>query len=151
MHDEAVAGGEIRAVPERTVRHVSGGTDTHLLTLMGMREVADPEAGPSLEMDLGPDVTNPHGSLHGGLLATLIECGAAGCAVRATGSENIVAADLSVRFLSVVRIGPARVLARVLRKGSRNVVIQADVVDVGDRRQLVATATLSYARLGQRA
>ena len=134
--------------PEATVlREVSGGSATHLLTLMSMREVVDPEHGPCLQMDLRPEVANPHGSLHGGLMTTLIECGAAGCAVRATGSEQIVAADLSVRFLTVVRTGPARVLTRVLRAGGRSVVVQADVIDVGSDRALVATATLSYARL----
>lgn len=128
---------------------MSGGSPAHLLTLLEMCEVADPEWGPCLQMDLRPEVVNPHGSLHGGLMTTLIECGAAGCAVRATGSENIVASDLSVRFLTVVRTGPARVLTRVLRAGRRAVVVQADVIDVGQDRRLVATATLSYARLGE--
>ncbi len=127
---------------------MSGGSTTHLLTSMAMRRVLDPEHGPCLEMDLHPDVVNPHGGLHGGLMATLIECAAAGCAVRQTGSENIVASDLTVRFLTAARVGPARVLTRVLRAGSRAVVVQADVVDVGQDRRLVATATLSYARLG---
>ena len=89
---------------ERVVAHVPD----HLLTLMEMRRVDDPESGPSLEMDLRPVVTNPHGSLHGGLMTALIECGAAGIAVRAGGSENIVASDIVTRFLSVVRVGPAQ-------------------------------------------
>jgi len=54
---------------------------THVLTAMQMRRVIDPEAGPALEMELRDDVVNPHGSLHGGLMGALIECGAAGCAV----------------------------------------------------------------------
>ena len=45
---------------------------------------------------------------------------------------------------------PARVVATVLRVGRRNVIVQADVIDVGDGRKLVATATLSYARLDAR-
>jgi uncharacterized protein (TIGR00369 family) len=119
----------------------------HLLTAMGMRRVEDPEAGPCLEMDLRSEVSNPHGSLHGGLMATLIECGAAGVAVRAGDSENIVAGDMLIRFLTVVRVGPARVVGRVLRIGRRQIVVQADVIDVGDDRRLVASATLAYARL----
>ncbi len=120
----------------------------HLLSEMMMRRVEDPEAGPCLEMDLRDEVANPHGSLHGGLMGVLIECGAAGCVVREAGSVNIVAADMNIRFLGIVSVGPARVLARVLKLGRRNVIVQADVVDVGDDRRLVATATLSYARLG---
>jgi uncharacterized protein (TIGR00369 family) len=114
---------------------------------MRMRTVTDPEVGRALEMDLREQVNNPHRSLHGGLMATLVECGAAGCAVRAAGSENIVASDMNIRFLSTVRVGPARVIATVLRKGRRAVVVQADVIDAGDRRKLVASATLSYSLL----
>ena len=119
----------------------------HLLNAFGFRRVDDPECGPTLEMDIGPNVNNPHGSLHGGLMSVLIECGAAGFAVRAGGSENIVATDMNTRFLTVVRTGPARVIGKVLRVGRRAILVQADVVDVGQDRQLVSTSTLSYARL----
>jgi uncharacterized protein (TIGR00369 family) len=140
-----MGGAETEAEPEGEL--VRAHVPDHLLTAMGMRRVEDPEAGPCLEMDLRPEVSNPHGSLHGGLMATLIECGAAGVAVRAGDSENIVAGDMLIRFLTVVRVGPARVVGRVLRIGRRQIVVQADVIDVGDDRRLVASATLAYARL----
>jgi uncharacterized protein (TIGR00369 family) len=120
---------------------------THVLTAFQMRRVVDPERGPALEMDLRDDVVNPHGSVQGGIMGVLIECGAAGCAVSAGGSENIVASDMLIRFLSAVTVGPARAVSTLLRKGRRNIVVQCDVIDVGDNRKLVATATLSYARL----
>lgn len=120
----------------------------HVLTAMQMRRVVDAETGPALEMDLREEVVNPHGSLHGGLMGALIECGAAGCAVGAAGSQNIVATDMLIRFLSAVKVGPARTVAKVLRKGRTTVVVQCDVVDVGADRRLVASATLSYALLG---
>ena len=81
-------------------------------------------------------------------MGALIECGAAGCAVRAGGgSENIVASDMLIRYLSVVKVGPARAVSKVIRTGRRTIVVQCDVIDVGDERKLVASATLSYARL----
>jgi uncharacterized protein (TIGR00369 family) len=120
---------------------------THILSLMEMHHVEDPETGPALEMELREEVVNPHGSLHGGLMGALIECGAAGCAVRAAGSVNIVASDMNIRFLSAVTVGPARVVTEVLRRGRRNVVVQANVIDVGDHRKLVASSTLSYTLL----
>jgi uncharacterized protein (TIGR00369 family) len=128
---------------------VEGHVPGHLLTLLGMRRVQDPESGECLEMDLRPEVTNPHGSLHGGLMTALIECGAAGMAVRAGGSQNIVATDCTTRFLTTVSVGPARVVGRVLRVGRRMIIVQADVIDVGADRKLVATATLAYARLDE--
>jgi uncharacterized protein (TIGR00369 family) len=123
------------------------GVPGHLLNTFGMRRVDDPEHGPSLEMPLDPRVLNPHGGLHGGLMMTLIECGAAGIAVRAASSENIVAGDLTVRFLTAVRVGPARVVGRARRAGRRSIVVQADVIDVGDDRKLCATSTVGYQRL----
>ena len=126
---------------------VSGHVPGHLLTALGMRRVEDPETGPSIEMDLRPEVSNPHGSLHGGLMTALIECGAAGLAVRAGGSTNIVATDFTTRFLRPVVTGPARVVGHVLRVGRRSIIVQADVIDVGESRRVVSTSTLAYARL----
>ena len=123
------------------------GVEGHLLNEFGMRRVDDPESGPALEMPLAPRVLNPHGGLHGGLMMVLIECGAAGIAVRAANSENIVAGDIDVRFLSPVRVEPARVVERTLQTGRRSIVVQADVIDVGDDRKLCATSTVGYTRL----
>ena len=119
----------------------------HVLSGLLMRRVEDPQAGPTLEMDLRDEVNNPHGSLHGGLMGVLIECGASGAALRAVGSANIVASDMSIRFLTAVKVGPARVVTTILRRGRRAVIVQADVIDVGADRKLVATATISYALL----
>jgi uncharacterized protein (TIGR00369 family) len=126
---------------------VEGHVPGHLLTLLGMRRVDDPECGPSIEVPLRDEVTNPHGSLHGGLMGVLIECGAASIAVDAIGSQNIVATDMVIRFLTTVRVGPARVVGRPLRVGRRGAVVSVDVIDVGADRRVVATATLDYARL----
>jgi len=123
------------------------GVDGHLLGNFAMVHVADAEHGAALEMPVTPTVTNPHGGLHGGLMLTLVECGAAAIAVRATGSTNIVAGDLTVRFLAPVRIGPARVVGRALRVGRRTVVVQAEVIDIGAQRLLCAAATVGYIRL----
>jgi uncharacterized protein (TIGR00369 family) len=124
--------------------YVMAESPAHVLALLRMRRVVDPQTGPALEMDLRPEVINPHGSLHGGLMGALIECGAAGAAVSAAGTQNIVASDMLIRYLTTVRVGPARVVTTVLRKGKRTLVVQADVIDVGAQRRLVATATLSY-------
>jgi uncharacterized protein (TIGR00369 family) len=123
----------------------------HVLDELAMRRVDDPTQGPSLEMDVRRTVSNPHGGLHGGLMTAFIECGAAGIAVRAGGSENIVATDMNVRFLSPVRAGPARVVGKVIRIGRRSIVVQVEVLDMGQLEagepKLAATGSLSYARL----
>jgi uncharacterized protein (TIGR00369 family) len=119
----------------------------HLLTEMQMRRVTDEVTGPALEMELRDEVVNPFRSLHGGLMATMMECAAAGAAVQAGGSERILPSDMHIRFLSTVKVGPARAVSKVLRQGRRAIVIQCDVIDVGDDRKLVSSATLSYTLL----
>ena len=120
----------------------------HVLARMRMWEVDDPEAGSSLEVEAHESVCNPHGSPHAAVMAGLIDCAAAGVAVRVTGTEALAGADMQVRFLSPVRVGPARLAcARVLKAGRRSVVVHVDVVDIGADRRLVATATMSFTRL----
>lgn len=128
-------------------RPLTVGVDDHLLHDFGMRTVEDPDHGSVLEMPLSPRVCNPHGGLHGGLMMALVECGAAGIAVRAAGTENIVAGDMSVRFLTPVRVGPARVVGRALRSGRRSVVVQIELIDVGADGKLCASGSVGYARL----
>jgi uncharacterized protein (TIGR00369 family) len=120
---------------------------TNLLTLMRMRRVMDPETGFALEMELRDEVVNPFRSLHGGLLATLIECSAAGRVMSESGAESILPSDMNIRFLTTVKVGPARAITKVLRRGRRAVVVQCDVIDVGNDRTLVASATLSFTLL----
>ena len=133
------------ATEERS-EFVDVGAD-HILTLMHMRRVVDPETGFALEMEFRDEVVNPFRSLQGGLMATLIECSAAGRAVREGGSERILPSDMNIRFLTTLKVGPARAITKVLRRGRRAVVVQCDVIDVGNDRKLVASATLSYTLL----
>jgi uncharacterized protein (TIGR00369 family) len=120
---------------------------TNILTLMRMRRLDDPQTGPALEMELRDDVVNPFHSLHGGVMATMIECAAAGRAMSAAGSERVLPSDMHIRFLSTVKIGPARAVSRILRQGRRAIVVQCDLLDMGDDRKLVASATLSFTLL----
>jgi uncharacterized protein (TIGR00369 family) len=132
----------------RTGRFVYDGRPGHILARMQLWEVEDDDGGPALEVDLLEPLCNPHGSPHAAVLAALVDCTAAGAAVRATGSEHLAGADMAVRFLSTVKVGPARAVARVLKTGRTSVVVQVDVVDVGADRRPVATATMSFTRLG---
>jgi uncharacterized protein (TIGR00369 family) len=119
----------------------------HLLRDFGMLTSRDADGSPVVEMPLTPRVVNPHGGLHGGLMMTLIECGAAGIAVDAAQSEQIVAGDLTVRFLAPVLVGPARVIGRPLRAGRRSIVVEFEVVDVGADDKVCAAGSVGYMRL----
>ena len=102
----------------------------------------------AVEVDLTDDNTNGAGGLQGGMIATLVDC-AAGEAVRrrVEAGEGFSTQDLVLHYLALVRRGPARAIARVRRAGRRSVVVQLDVVDVGDDERLCSIATATFAVL----
>jgi uncharacterized protein (TIGR00369 family) len=87
---------------------------------------------------------NPLGTMHGGVLATLLDS-AAGCAVHTTLPAGVgyTSLDLTTKFLRPVTVasGALRCEGTVLSRGSRVALAQAQVLDGGDR--LVAHATSS--------
>ena len=87
---------------------------------------------------------NPIGSMHGGVLATLLDS-AAGCAVHATLPAGMAytSLDLTVKYLRPVTVhsGTLRCEGTVLSRGSRTALAQAQVFDRKGR--LVAHATSS--------
>jgi uncharacterized protein (TIGR00369 family) len=86
---------------------------------------------------------NPAGTLHGGVLATLVDT-AMGRAVRSTTGEDDVPAtsQLTVTYLRPGKPGPLTVTARVRTRGEHLTVCEADVEQ--DGRELVhALATFA--------
>ncbi|MGY1755031.1 PaaI family thioesterase [Blastococcus sp. SYSU D01042] len=75
---------------------------------------------------------NPAGTLHGGVLATLVDT-AMGTAVRsATGDDDVPAtSQLTVTYLRPGSTGPLSVTARVRTKGEHLTVCEADVEQDG--------------------
>jgi uncharacterized protein (TIGR00369 family) len=119
--------------------------DNHFLAGLGMYDVPTP-AGADLAMALPvhPRVANPRGGLQGGLIATLIDVTAGRAALALAGpGHGVPTADLHLRFLSPVTDGPAVAVARVLRRGRQQIVLQVDVRDEG-RDVLAATATVAF-------
>jgi uncharacterized protein (TIGR00369 family) len=87
---------------------------------------------------------NPLGTMHGGVLATLLDSAAA-CAVHTTLPAGVgyTSLDLTTKFLRpvTVRSGTLRCEGTVLSRGNRVALAQAQVFDGSDR--LVAHATSS--------
>jgi uncharacterized protein (TIGR00369 family) len=87
---------------------------------------------------------NPLGTVHGGVLATLLDS-AAGCAVHTTLPAGVTytSLDLTTKFLRPVTVGSGtlRCAGTVLSRGSRVALAQAQILDGADR--LVAHATSS--------
>jgi uncharacterized protein (TIGR00369 family) len=87
---------------------------------------------------------NPLGSVHGGVLATLLDT-AAGCAVHSILPAGVgyTSVDLSTKFLRPVTIGSGRLRCEgtVLSRGRRTALAEARLTDGGGRLTAHATST----------
>jgi uncharacterized protein (TIGR00369 family) len=111
-------------------------------TLLGM-ELAHVETGRAVfTLEPGEHLSNPIGSVHGGMLTTLLDS-ALGCAVHSTLDAGVAytTVDLSVTFLRPVTRETGRLIceADVIHTGRKIATARAQIVD-GDGR-VYATAT----------
>ncbi len=85
---------------------------------------------------------NPLGTVHGGVISTLLDT-AAGCSVHSTLAvgESYTSLDLTVKFLRAVTgdSGRLRCVGRVVQRGRRIALAEAQLFDA--RERLVAHAT----------
>jgi uncharacterized protein (TIGR00369 family) len=122
----------------------------HVLSQLGMTDVVVEGADLAMDLPLGPHLTNARGGLQGGLIATLIDIVAGRVALQGLPSlQSIATSDLTVHYLAPVVVGPARATAKVLRRGSRSVVLHVEVHDVGTGK-LAAVSTIAFAVLKPR-
>ena len=98
-----------------------------------------------VELDMRDDLRGPAGSLHGGIVAALVDCAGASC-VAAAGDRPVAPLQTSVEYLAAARVGPIRAVASLLRASSAFGVAEVKVFDVGRDNRLVAAAhvTVSY-------
>ena len=84
---------------------------------------------------------NPHGTVHGGAIATLCDS-AMGAAVW-TGDNRPVTIEMKVTYLEPVPAGRVIAKARVRRRGSRITIVECDVTDAGGEDVAHAIATFT--------
>lgn len=92
---------------------------------------------------------NPIGSVHGGVISTLLDS-AAGCAVhsRLTAGTFYTSLDLTVKFLRPVTVetGPVHCVGEVLQLGGRTALAQSQLYDAGERLLAHAISSLMIFR-----
>ena len=99
---------------------------------MGFREHVSLQLdGGSVVVDAADEHLNPHGTVHGGLLATMLDA-AMGEAVAEAGGERPVTVALTVTYLEPGRPGRLEATARVRKRGKRLMVVEAEVVQGDD-------------------
>ena len=113
---------------------------------LGARTEAAEDGEARLSFEAREEHLNPAGTLHGGVLATLVDT-AMGQAVRsATGDDDVPAtSQLTVTYLRPGSPGPLAVTARVRTRGEHLTVCEADVEQEGrDLVHAVATFALLH-------
>jgi uncharacterized protein (TIGR00369 family) len=95
-----------------------------------------------VELDISDEMRGPGGAVHGGLVASLIDCAGASAVAQAS-RRPPATSNLSVSYLAAGRVGPLRAHAEVLRLGQHHGVCDVRVYDIGKNRRLVATATVT--------
>lgn len=131
-------------------RGVTDSAERHLFADLGMYDVEVEGCDLAMEMTLTPRVANTRGALQGGLIATLVDVVAGRAAVNSLPvGHGAATSDMTLHFLSGVTVGPARAVAKVLRRGKRMIVVRVDVYDAG-RDVLATTATTTFVALALR-
>ncbi len=99
---------------------------------MGFREHASLQVdGSTVTVDATDEHLNPRGSVHGGLLATMLDV-AMGEAVTEAGGDRPVTVALTVTYLEPGRAGRLEATAKVRKRGKRLLVVEGEVTQDGD-------------------
>src|SRR5919202_6071568 len=115
---------------------------------IGARSEQTGEGRAVVRFEVTDEHLNPAGTLHGGVLATLVDT-AMGQAVRSTTGEDDVPAtsQLTVTYLRPGKPGPLTVSAQVRTRGEHLTVCDADVEQEGEPLvHAVATFALLHGR-----
>lgn len=76
--------------------------------------------------------TNPHGTVHGGAVATLIDVAMGEAVAAGTNGERPVTIELKVTYLEAAKPGRITATAHVRRRGSRITIVETEVTDTDD-------------------
>ena len=117
--------------------------DPFSASLIGMVEGPSADGVNRSHLDVRPELLNSDGAVHGGATFSLIDhsLGEAVDSVLAPG-ENNVTVELKVNYLAPILEGRIDCAARVLRRGRRLVIAEADVHNGG---RLVAKGLGTFA------
>lgn len=116
--------------------------------LVGMEliEMRDGEATVNLKMR--DELRQPHGLLHGGATASLIDTAMAFAVVtKLAKDEKASTVDLNIHFLRPVTKGEISCTAKIVKAGKTLLTVSAEVFD--DEEKLIATALSTYMKVGK--
>ncbi|WP_205474412.1 PaaI family thioesterase [Nocardioides sp. SYSU D00038] len=111
---------------------------------LGMQNFDGEHGAISVELVPRPGHYNPLGTVHGGVLSTMLDTAAA-CSVHSTleAGQGYTSLDLTVKFLRPVTVDSGRLRAqgRVIQRGRRTALAEAQLFDAAGRLVAHATST----------
>lgn len=114
--------------------------------MIGMRLVDLRPGEAVIGIDMRDELRQPHGILHGGVTATLIDTAMAFAVVTRLGpDERASTVDLTVHYLRPHVSGKFECTAKIVRAGQRIFTISAEVVN--EEGKLIATAISAYTKV----
>ena len=114
--------------------------------LLGISLVQIDSGTATLKMPVRKQLTQNHGVVHGGAMASLIDSATAFAIISLLEpEEKVTTVDLTISYLRPVTEGTLNCAAKVVRSGRRLLVVSAEVLD--DAQRLVATALSTYIKI----
>ncbi len=116
--------------------------------LLGREWLGFDESGHALiRFQAQPAFTNRHGTIQGGFLAAMLDSATGITALAAIAADlTLVTRSLDTHFLKPVGVGTITARARIVERTEREMVVQADLVDVHGVTVADATARLRILR-----
>ena len=137
-------GAKLTAAQTRRLRAAAKAVPFFRLLAIEVVEVTSGNA--TLSLEVRKELTQNHGVVHGGAIASLIDSAMAFAIIPLLApKERVTTVDLTISYLRPLTKGRASATARVVKSGRRLFVVTADVLDNDGR--LAATALSTYIKL----
>jgi uncharacterized protein (TIGR00369 family) len=137
-------GGKLTAAQLRRVQKALGTVPFAQLLAIELQDIASGTA--TLVLKVRKELTQNHGVVHGGAIASLIDTATAFAIISVLPQkEKVTTVDLTISYLRPVTVGQLKAVAKVVRAGRRLLTVSADVFDSDGN--LAATALSTYIKL----
>jgi uncharacterized protein (TIGR00369 family) len=97
----------------------------------------------SIRFQAQPSFTNRHGTIQGGFLAAMLDSATGlGALAALPTTQTVVTKSLNTRFLKAAGVGPIMAIARMVSRTERDMIVEADLIDINGVTVASATAEL---------
>jgi uncharacterized protein (TIGR00369 family) len=135
-----MTGTKITAAQFRRIQNAVG--TVPFAKLLGIELDAVSRGTATLGLTIRKELTQNHGVVHGGAIASLIDTATAFAIISLlTAKERVTTVDLTISYLRPLTDGRITAAAKVLRAGRRLFVVSADVFDRDGKLSTTALST----------